>query len=90
MTNETAKQTIARLNAWKELKEGRTVNINWRWKGRDRSGIVSLMENAEPIIECLFQRGTQTWTEQDRDFTSCHTGSSKHLALMDVANAIGV
>ena len=87
-TTETAKTTIARLTAWRDSKIGRFVYINWRWSGRDRSGVVALVENGSVVLESVFHRGSMKWTDQDRDFSSCYTGSFKHQALLDVANGI--
>jgi hypothetical protein len=86
---ETAADTIARLVAWRAAKPWRHVQVSWRWAGREKLGLVALLENGQIILESTFRRESQEYRASDSDFTSCKTDSSKHRSLVDLANFIG-
>lgn len=87
---ESAKDTVARLTAWKHAAPNRAIEISWKWNGRDRSGLLKVLEGQNELTSTVFYRGSMHWgSDSDRSYTSCRTGSHKHLALHRVAKAVG-
>ena len=88
-STSTAKTTAERITKWVNAYKGRNVRIEWKWVGRDRSGVIELIEDGATLAKEVFSRGTFRWGVSDTDYTRCKTGSRKHTALRKVANAVG-
>ncbi len=86
MTN--AKNTIAKLNAWREAADTNKIAIGWRWVGRSRDGVITAYKDGKAIYEVVYHRNTQAWKDNDFSINSLRTGSNKHKALEELASKL--
>lgn len=63
--------------------QGHTLNIEWKWNGRNRHGVVNITNRAGTCIYSgEYPRSETRWDENDARITSCNRGSAKHFALI--------
>jgi hypothetical protein len=73
-----AQQLSVELNG-----KGHTLKIEWKWNGRNRHGVVNIINRAGSCIYSgEYPRSETRWDENDELLTSCNRGSNKHLALI--------
>src|ERR1700676_4453638 len=56
--------------------------LTWRWAGRERHGMVTIIKDGEVLFSESFARSTQMWGQGDERLDLVRTGSPKHRVVM--------